>query len=72
MPSVFCENIVTKKLEIMAHNGQNGRFMTKNYSAVSFAFRSGLGTVWVKLFPPPRVLFPPTRFLAKLDRQAIR
>ena len=56
----------------MAHNGQNGRFMTKNYSAVSFSFRSGLGTVWVKLFPPPRVLFPPTRFLAKLDRQAIR
>ena len=56
----------------MAHNGQNSRFMAKNNSAVSFAFRYGLGTVWVKLFPPPRVLFPPTRFLAKSDRRTIR
>ena len=72
MPSVFCENIITKKLEIMEYNRQNSRFVMKNNSTVSFVFRYGLGTVWVKLFPPPRVLFPPTRFLAKSDRRAIR
>ena len=72
MPSVFWQSIIAKKLEIMAHNGQNSRLMSKNNSTVSFAFRSGLGTVWVKLFPPTRFQFPPPHFLAKSDRRAIR